>query len=77
MARLSDSFVTTPELKAAIDRTAEQMERTRSWVIREALGIGLPLVAQRYADDLLASIGVGVAEAPAQQAVEAEAKETE
>ena len=55
-----DTFVSTAVLKAKVDRTAEQMKRSRSWVMREALHLGLHLLAQREADRLLRSIGVEV-----------------
>ena len=60
MEKISDSFVTTAILKDKVDRTAEQMRRSRSWVMREALMLGLPLLAQREADRLLRSIGTEV-----------------
>ena len=55
-----DGFVSTTVLKAKVDRTAEQMKRSRSWVMREALHLGLSLLAQREADRLLRSISVEV-----------------
>lgn len=46
MANVSDSFVSTQELKRCVDRLAGELDRSRSWIIREALLVGLPVVGQ-------------------------------
>jgi len=43
---LTDSFSNTPSLKDGIDRLAQKLNRSRSWVIREALTVGLPVIDQ-------------------------------
>lgn len=46
MSKQTDSYYVETELKERVDRAAKMLDRTRSWVIRKCLDIGLPLLEQ-------------------------------